>query len=171
MKKEKGFTLIELMIVVGILMLMSAGATFKIIENRSRKDYKILTEDLENYMHIMALQADYGDEVYDFTFDCNSKLIIFRKGGNIISQFELPESFDYEDKNGSKIISGNTTVTGNINQSFSLYTFDKSNKAVFKETFVSTKKYIKFLYINRYKPKSTFFKGNHLDYDKWEKIE
>ncbi len=171
MLKKKGFTMFELVIVVGIITILSGVTFVSINKSRSIKDLKILKENVNVFVNNLALIADSQDERLDISFNFDKKLISVRKNGNIIKELKLPSSFEYEDSFGRKIINRQLTPKGNMNTSFSMYTFDSKSNAVFKHTFVTNRKYINTLIINNYKPKVKIKKGEHKNYLKWEKVD
>ncbi len=168
---KKGFTLLELIIVVTIMTILSGSTFISIKKSRSIKDLKILKEEINVFVDNIALNADERDERLDISFDFDKKLISVKKNGNIIDELILPNSFEYEDSFGKKLVERQFTPKGNMNTSFSMYAFDTNNKAVFKHTFVTNRKYIDTLIINNYLPKKKLIKGDHKNYLDWEKID
>lgn len=171
MLKKKGFSLLELIIVIAIMTILSGSTFISIKKSRSIKDLKVLKEEINLFVDNFSLIAGDKGERLDISFDFNKKLISVKKDGNIIDELDLPTSFEYEDSFGRKLVERQITPKGNMNTSFSMYAFDSKNKAIFKHTFVTNRKYIDTLIINNYLPKKKLVKGEHKNYLDWEKID
>lgn len=169
--KKRAFTLFELILTLSILLIIFKISFISLENFKNRNALNTLENKLPDFFYTAADLSYRQNTKFDIDIDFDSKLIFVKKDDIILMKFKLPSDFDYEDSYGNKLIRRNTTETGNINMSFSIYSFDKHGSAVFKETFLNNKKFIRYLVINKYIPKENISKGEHKIYKNWERIE
>jgi hypothetical protein len=168
---RKAFTVFELLISILIIISFSSAFLFSYSEFRESASLKKIRTELPSFIYTAADISYNKEERLDLKIDFKSKLIFVKKDDNILMNFKLPACFEYEDAYGNKTLERNTTETGNINSSFSIYSFDKKGNAIFKQTFLNNSKYIKYVIINQYIPKCSIVDGEHTIFANWEKLE
>lgn len=145
--KNKGYTLMELMVVVAIIMGLSGVVGLSVGKYLEQRDEKIVTYDLPMLMETMALHADNTNERVYIEFDYNNNLILFKKNSKIIEKFRLPKRYKYSDTVSTSI---HFTEEGNISRMFSFKIKDEKGKEFYKLTFTSTDKFVRSVRVNRY---------------------
>lgn len=143
--KNKGYTLLELMLVIAIILIFTGGTGLSLSNYSKTKDYKEITEKLSTFFYITGKEADDSDERIDIEFDYGNYLILCRKAGNIVSKFQLPKRYLYSNNGGTNI---HFNDDGNISPMFTLEVKD-GDKEFFKLTFISTDKFVKTARINK----------------------
>lgn len=135
--KNKGFTLLELTVVVGIMSVLFFIGGVSYCNFCEKRDYSLATERLYDAFRTFADNAGNSETRINLNFDLNNNLISFEKGGKIISKFQLPKRYTYS-KTGSNI---HFTETGNVSPMFS-FEVKEDNKSFFKLSFISTDKFV-----------------------------
>lgn len=155
--KNKAYTLIELVIVMGIITIFTGAMGLSLSNYNEKNDYKEITEKLYTNFETIAIEADNKDIQIDVKFDYNNSLILFEKEGNIISKINLPKRYTYTNNGGANI---HFTETGNVSPMFTLIVKENGND-FFKLTFISTDKFVERVSISKYLYKDSV----------WEKIQ
>lgn len=186
---HKGFSVVEMLIAVAIITLLSTLGYTSVSKQMETNAILKMRNQIPTFIKgISELSYETGEK-YDITIDFNNYIITAKKTGssNIYRKLNLEKALQYcfIDSNNKiqNTISRNTTSTGNINKGFTIYIFNKKNKAKSKISFVSTTKVVKFLVINRYIPKTDMYindftqdreiTGTELelkDSNNWEKV-
>lgn len=144
--KNKGFTLLETIIVTSIALIMMGTAGVSLSNYNKNKDLKTIREGLYETFRTMALDAAESRERIDIEFDYNNYLILFKKDGKITQKFNLPKAYNYSNTSSSR----HFTESGNISPMFSFYIQEKTGKDLYKLTFDSTDKFVQSVNIRRY---------------------
>ena len=144
--KKRGFTLLEMMIVVGITLIMFGVGSLSVSKYNEGRDSNILNNNLITTFHMMAMKAsDITNKIY-IIFDYENSLILFKKEGIVIEKFELPKGYTYSNTGSSLYF----TDTGNVSQMFSFFVKTKNGNDVLKLTFSSVDKFVKSVHIRQY---------------------
>ncbi|TDT68031.1 prepilin-type N-terminal cleavage/methylation domain-containing protein [Hypnocyclicus thermotrophus] len=186
---QNGFTIIELLIAISIITILSTIGYATVSKQMETNAILKMRNQIPTFIKgISELSYETGEK-YDISIDFNNYIITAKKNGSttIYRKLNLEKNLQYcFIDNNNKIqntLSRNTTSTGNINIGFSIYIFNKKNKAKSKISFVSTTKVVKFLVINRYTPKKDMYLNNFTqnrvitgselelkDSNNWEKV-
>lgn len=146
--KKRGFTLLEMMIVVGITLIMFGVGSLSISKYNEGRSNKILTNELKMKFQMVANKAFNINSRIQFVPDYDNNLILFKKEGTIIEQIKLPKGYDYSNNASSSAIY--FTETGNVSPMFSFFVKAKDGSNFLKLTFSSVDKFVKSVHIRQY---------------------
>lgn len=169
MKKNSGFTLLEMMVVCGIILILSAVAYIPISDRIEKNALLEVNSKIKTTFDNLSIKAYNYGKIYDVKMDFYKKEIIIYEEGVVVERVELPKTLEYEDVNGNKMLSRRTTPTGNMSKSFSIYITDKDKKDIYKRITIDTTSILKMIIIRSYKPTEKITPMNYRE-EKYEKL-
>ncbi len=146
--KKKGFTLLEVMIVVGILLVAFGVGSLSLSKYNESRNSKVINNELKIKFEMIAAEAFNSKSRIQFVPDYDNNLILFKKEGTIIEKMELPKGYVYSNNATNSAIY--FTETGNVSPMFSFFVKTKEGDNVLKLTFSSVDKFVRKVHIRQY---------------------
>lgn len=146
--KEKGFTLFEIIIVVGILLTALGVGSLSLSKYNEDRKNRVINNELRMKFEMIAAEAFNSKSKIQFVPDYDNNLILFKKEGTIIEKVELPKGYVYSNNASSSAIY--FTETGNVSPMFSFFVKTKEGDSVLKLTFSSVDKFVQKVHIRQY---------------------
>lgn len=129
---RKGITLIETIIIlfiVSIISLLSFIRVERYLEEKEIVRAKLLFQTLFSKY---SKQSYYSGDIFTIKIYLEAKKIEVYKSTELKEKIVLPRELSYRivyDRERQKIFTFQTTEQGNLSKSFTIYIFDKKNKA------------------------------------------
>ena len=178
--KKRGFTLIEMLVVVAIIVISSTSITFQLNNVFKNKAIQSMQTKIPRFFsNACSTSKSSGERLY-FTLDFeNGVMITFRDEERDESsqkdKLELSKLLDYRivstTGNDNTVSNKNfyrTTETGNMNQGFSLYLFKKNENIPQLRIAISTTSNLQYAQINLYEPKDNICYTSYHNTNRWE---
>lgn len=146
--KEKGFTLFEIIIVVGILLTALGVGSLSLSKYNEGRKNRVINNELRMKFEMIAAEAFNSKSKIQFVPDYDNNLILFKKEGTIIEKIKLPKGYNYSNNASNSAIY--FTETGNVSPMFSFFVKDEDGSNVLKLTFSSVDKFVKSVHIRQY---------------------
>ena len=126
MKKNYGFTLVELIIVISLISLTS----FFIITNYNRsinraRSYNIKNKII-NTMNYLQKKSNVDEKMYEIVFNLDNNKIEY-----IGNTLKLDDRFIYETNNVEHNFTRKITKKGNLDRGFTIIIKDKKSKKIY----------------------------------------
>lgn len=179
--QKKGFTLLETLVVIVIIGIISMPFAMKINDIYDQNDLKSMKTRIPRFFNSIFEKSKIYKKRYYFVLNFNeNKIEVYNneERDDFEEKLILSKRLNYriitstgKDNTIKKKTYYETTETGNINQSFSLYLFFKNdNIPILRITIDNTRK-IKFAEVNIYEPDAKLTATNfHYSY-KWKLIK
>ena len=168
--KKRGVTLLELMIVVAIIAILVGMAMLAANKRHEKNEYLRMKTKIPEFFRVVADKSFEEGKSYNIYVTLPSKMEIYDGSTSpaaLEEKLDLSQALEYKMSTSDSAF--NTTVTGNLNKSFSIYIFNKDEDPLYRIATHTTRPYVRYLQVNTYKPKSTATKDNYTDPDNWIK--
>lgn len=167
---KKGFTLIEIMLVVGIISLCSV--MFVNSSNNVSLERSITEKKIINTFETMAAKSCDQGKRYKFRIDYDEKNIQIYDGEDLKEKINLSSKLAYEGTYKNSIREFETTETGNFTGGgYTIYILSKEKDKIYsKITIFTGAASLKYVFINMYHTNDLINISNYreMSSDKWE---